>query len=53
VILGGHERFEPLVVGGALTVLLGMALFAVIVFRTGGLERAAGRVFPGVGSASE
>ena len=34
-ILGGHERFEPVVVAGALTVLLGMALFAVIVFRTG------------------
>jgi hypothetical protein len=44
VILGGHERFEPLVVGGALTVLLGMALFTFIVFRTGGLERAAERV---------
>ena len=34
VLLGGHDRFEPLVVGGALTVLLGKALFAVIVFRT-------------------
>jgi len=34
VILGGHERFEPVVVAGALTVLLGMALFALIVFRT-------------------
>jgi hypothetical protein len=30
-----------------------MALFTFIVFRTGGLERAAERVFPGVGSASE
>ncbi len=40
VLLGGHDRFEPLVVGGALTVFLGMALFAVIVFRTGGVERA-------------
>jgi len=39
VLLGGHERFEPVVVAGALTVLLGMALFAVIVFRTSGQER--------------
>jgi hypothetical protein len=45
VILGGHERFEPLVVGGALTVFLGMALFAVIVFRTG-----SGQVPAGAGS---
>ena len=41
VLLGGHDRFEPVVVGGALTVLLGMALFAVIVFRTAGAERVA------------
>ena len=34
VLLGGHDRFEPVVIAGALTVLLGMALFAVIVFRT-------------------
>ena len=40
VLLGGHERFEPVVVVGALTVLLGMVLFAVIVFRTCGQERA-------------
>src|ERR1700686_282602 len=40
VLLGGHERFEPVVVAGALTVLLGMVLFAVIVFRTSGQERA-------------
>jgi len=40
VLLGGHDRFEPVVVAGALTVLLGMALFAVIVFRTCGQERA-------------
>lgn len=40
VLLGGHERFEPVVVAGALTALLGMALFAVIVFRTSGQERA-------------
>jgi uncharacterized membrane protein len=40
VLLGGHDRFEPVVVAGALTVLLGMALFAVIVFRTSGQQRA-------------
>jgi hypothetical protein len=40
VLLGGHERFEPVVVAGALTVLLGMVLFALIVFRTSGQERA-------------
>jgi hypothetical protein len=34
VLLGGHDRFEPVVVAGALTVFLGMALFAVIVYRT-------------------
>ena len=39
VLVGGHDRFEPVVVAGALTVLLGMALFAVIVFRTCGQER--------------
>ena len=38
VLLGGHDRFEPVVVAGALTVLLGMALFAVIVFRSPGLD---------------
>ena len=40
VLLGGHDRFEPVVIAGALTVLLGMALFAVIVFRTCGQQRA-------------
>jgi hypothetical protein len=40
VLLGGHDRFEPVVVAGALTVFLGMALFAVIVFRTSGELRA-------------
>lgn len=34
VLLGGHDRFEPVVVVGALIVLLGMVLFAVIVYRT-------------------
>ena len=37
VLLGGHDRFEPLVVAGALTVFVGMLLFAVIVFRTAGM----------------
>ena len=36
VLLGGHDRFEPVVVAGALTVFAGMVLFAVIVFRTAG-----------------
>jgi len=40
VLVGGHDRFEAVVVAGALTVLLGMALFAVIVFRTCGQQRA-------------
>jgi hypothetical protein len=40
VLLGGHDRFEPVVVAGALTVFLGMALFAVIVFRTSSEVRA-------------
>jgi hypothetical protein len=42
VLLGGHDRFEPVVVGGALTVFAGMALFAVIVFRTAGSGWSAG-----------
>ena len=32
VLLGGHS-FEPVVIAGSLIVLLGMALFAVVVFR--------------------
>jgi hypothetical protein len=40
VLLGGHDRFEPVVVVGALTVFLGMALFAVIVFRSSSEVRA-------------
>jgi hypothetical protein len=38
VLLGGHDRFEPIVVGGALTVFLGMSMFAMIVFRTSHLK---------------
>lgn len=34
VLLGGRDRFEPVVVVGALIVFLGMVLFAVIVYRT-------------------
>jgi drug/metabolite transporter (DMT)-like permease len=41
VLIGGHERFEPVVIAGAFTVLVGMLLFAVIVYRTSG--RAASR----------
>jgi hypothetical protein len=36
VLLDGHDRFEPLVAGGAFTVFAGMVLFAVIVYRTAG-----------------
>jgi hypothetical protein len=36
VILGGYERFEPVVVAGALIAFLGMLMFAVIVYRTAG-----------------
>jgi hypothetical protein len=36
VLIGGRERFEPVVIGGALTVFFGMLLFAVIVYRTAG-----------------
>jgi hypothetical protein len=39
VLLGGHDRFEPVVIAGALTVFLGMALFAAIVFATSGQKR--------------
>lgn len=43
VLLGGHDRFEPVVVAGALTVFAGMLLFAVIVYRTAGASATAGR----------
>jgi len=36
VLLGGHDRFEPIVVGGALAALLGMVLFVIIIYRTAG-----------------
>lgn len=41
VLLGDHERFEPVVVTGALIVFAGMALFAAIVFRTSGIKQSA------------
>jgi len=34
VLLGGHDRFEPVVASGATIVLLGMFLFVLIVYRT-------------------
>jgi hypothetical protein len=34
VLLGDHEKYLPIVVGGSLIVLAAMALLAVIVFRT-------------------
>jgi drug/metabolite transporter (DMT)-like permease len=45
ILFGGHDRFEPVVVAGALTVFAGMLLFAVIVYRTAGSgeSTAAGR----------
>ena len=39
VMLGGHDRFEPVVVAGALIVLLSKLLFVAIVFRTSGGTR--------------
>jgi len=39
VLLGGHDRFQPVVVAGALIVLLGKLLFVAIVFRTSGGTR--------------
>jgi hypothetical protein len=41
VTLGDHQRFLPVVVAGSLIVFAAMALFAVIVFRTGGAGQAA------------
>jgi drug/metabolite transporter (DMT)-like permease len=38
VLLGGHDRFEPVVVAGALIVFAGMLLFAIIVYRSAGFE---------------
>jgi hypothetical protein len=52
VLLGGHDRFEPVVVAGALTVLLGMALFVVIVYRTAGVPSALGPASRGSASPS-
>jgi hypothetical protein len=41
VTLGDHQRFMPVVVGGALIVFAGMLLFAVIVFCTSGAKSGA------------
>jgi hypothetical protein len=41
VLLYGPARFEPIVVGGAITVFIGMLLFAFVVFTTGGVKPAA------------
>ncbi len=38
VLLGDHDKFEPLAVAGALIVFAGMALFAFIVFRNSSIE---------------
>jgi len=38
-VLFDHERFQPLVIAGALTVFVSMLLFAVVVFRVGGGAR--------------
>lgn len=38
VLLGGHDRFLPVVITGALVVLLGMLMFVVIVFRTSSMR---------------
>ena len=40
VLIGGHDRFEPVVVAGSLTVLVGMVLFTIIVYRTAGAATA-------------
>ena len=36
VLLGDRDRFKPVLVAGWLTVLTGMLLFAVIVYRSSG-----------------
>ena len=44
ILLSGRDSFELITVIGALLVFAGMALFAVIVFRTSGSTRAASSV---------
>jgi len=47
VVLGGRDHVGSILLAGAGTVLLSMALFAVTVFRTSSRERAgAGRAWP-------
>ena len=52
VVLGGGDHAGAIVVAGAGTVLLSMALFAVTVFRTSGHERA-GRAWPAAKSGPQ
>jgi hypothetical protein len=55
VLLYGPARFEPIVVGGAITVFTGMLLFAFVVFTTSSIKAAASaRALPGTNrSASD
>jgi hypothetical protein len=41
VVLGGRERFEPVVATGAIVVIIGMVLFGFVVFRTSGAKLSA------------
>jgi hypothetical protein len=48
VLLYGPARFEPIVVGGAIIVFIGMLLFAFVVFTTSSVKAAAAtRALPG------
>jgi hypothetical protein len=55
VLLYGPARFEPIVVGGAITVFIGMLLFAFVVFTTSSTKAvASARALPGTNrSASD
>ena len=56
ILLAGPRYFEPIVIGGALIVFTGMALFVFIVFRTSALLNQAANVnrLPhGVGASAE
>jgi hypothetical protein len=52
ILLSGRDPFELITVIGALLVFAGMALFAVIVFRTSGRTRAASSVRTGPASSA-
>jgi hypothetical protein len=48
VLLYGPARFEPIVVGGAIIVFIGMLLFAFVVFTTSSIKAAvSGHALPG------